>query len=242
MKQLKIQNRINEPEYERAKGMIFIIGIYGADGTALDVENIESTFKRLNFAVYIERDPTAKQIAELVKAASMCQYTYRYKYICFYFAGHGGRDKNGQLFIRGLQLNESNPTILHIEDYVMKPLRCLENYIRLFFFDCCQKSGNGIPYRNNGSPKNPKVHSNELIAYSSSEGQSSFGDRNKGGIWTYYFCKNLKKNVPITEVLSLTADKVKQIRKNSQEPITLCNSEFGKVVLKTDTCMFLLSL
>ena len=232
MKQLKIQNRINEPEYERAKGMIFIIGIYGADGTALDVENIESTFKRLNFAVYIERDPTAKQITELVKAASMCQYTYRYKYICFYFAGHGGRDKNGQLFIRGLQLNESNPTILHIEDFIIKPLRCLENYIRFFFFDCCQKSGNGIPYRNNGSPNNPKVHSNELIAYSSSEGQSSFGDQNKGGIWTYYFCKNLKKNVPITEVLSLTADEVKSKRENFQEPVTICDKVFHNVVLK----------
>ena len=197
----------------------------------MDVENIASTFKRLNFAIYIERDPTAKQIDELVKAVTMCQYPCKYKYVCFYFAGHGGRDQNGQLFIRGLQLNEFNPTILHIEDYVIKPLRCLENIIRLFFFDCCQKSGNGVPFRNNGSPKNPKVHSNELIAYSSSEGQSSFGDRMKGGIWTHYFCRNVKKNVPITEVLSMTADKVKKNRNNSQEPITLCDSEFEKLIL-----------
>ena len=88
----QIHNRTHEPAFQRAQGIIFIVGVYGADGTAKDIENVEATFKELNFAVYTERDPPSFQIACLTRAAATCQYPYRYKYIAFYFAGHGGRD------------------------------------------------------------------------------------------------------------------------------------------------------
>ena len=84
------------------------MGIYGADGTAKDVENVEATFKHLNFATFLERDPTSAQIASLINAAAACKYPDGYKYIAFYFAGHGGREEStGKLFINGLQLNEA---------------------------------------------------------------------------------------------------------------------------------------
>ena len=228
----KVQNCLNVSQFHSIQGIIFIIGMFGPNGTSNDVQNVESTFKKLNFATYVERDPTAQQISDLVKAATMCQYASSYKYICFYFAGHGGRDKDGQLYIKGLQLDKANPVIIHIEEYITKPLRSLGNLIRLFFFDICQTSGKGVPFRGNNTPvENPKAVSGELIAYSSSEGQTSFGDRTKGGIWTYYLCKTIKKNLPITEVLAITADIVKDERNKSQEPITLCDIEFDKIVL-----------
>ena len=129
IKRQEIENRAKEPKYNGAEGIIFIVGIFGADGTANDVENVSSTFKELNFAIYIEQNPTSGLIAGLMKAAAVCDYPARYKYIAFYFAGHGGRDKSGKLFVKGL-----NPEILYIEEYITEPLKGLERFTRLFFF------------------------------------------------------------------------------------------------------------
>ena len=104
---LKIGNLTQERKFARAKGIIFVVGIFGADGTAEDVENITSTFKELKFAVFSERDLTAEKIACLVAAAAECEFPYKYRYIAFYFAGHGGTDESGEPFIRGLQTDAS---------------------------------------------------------------------------------------------------------------------------------------
>ena len=233
IKQQQIRNRTEEPDYSQAVGIIFIVGIFGADGTAKDVENVTSTFKNLNFAVYTERDPTSAQTAALMKAAAECEYPSRYKYIAFYFAGHGGRDESGKLFIEGLQLNPNNPEILHIEEFIIEPLKNLNKFSRLFFFDCCQTTGNGAPFRNGGKQaQNPKPHSGILIAYSSSQGEKSFGDKRNGGIWTYYLCKNILKNEKIGEVLKKTFNDVRK-KKHFQKPMIFCPDEMLNVVLKS---------
>ena len=235
IKRQQIENRTNEPKYNGAEGIIFIVGIFGADGTANDVENVSSTFKELNFAIYIERDPTSGLIAGLMKAAAVCDYPARYKYIAFYFAGHGGRDKSGKLFVKGLQLDKSNPEILHIEEYITEPLKGLRRFTRLFFFDCCQTTGNGTPFRDDGDDRkiqNPKPLPGMLLAYSTSEGQKSFGDITNGGIWTYYLCKNLRENLTIREVLQKTLSSVFRRRKHFQEPMTVGTDEVLNLILK----------
>ena len=239
IKQQQIKNCTEEPDYSRAIGIIFIVGIFGADGTAKDVENVTSTFKELNFTVYIERDPTSAQIAGLIKAAAECGYPSRYKYIAFYFAGHGGRDESGKLFVEGLQLDEKNPEILHIEEYIIDPLKNLNWFTRLFFFDCCQTIGNGASFRDGGGKQvqNPKPHPGMMVAYSTSEGQKSFGNRTDGGIWTYYLCKNIRESKKIEEVLSQTFSDVVKIRKQFQEPMTVCTDDTRNIVLKQGNCM-----
>ena len=231
----QIENRTNESAFSRAQGIIFIVGIYGADGTAKDVENVEKTFKELNFAIFIERDPTSAQIACLVEAATMCNYPFRYEYIAFYFAGHGGKDiSTGQMFIKGLQLDESKPEILNIEKFIVDPLKKVNRLKKLCFFDCCQTPGEGRVYRDAGAPThNPKQVPLVLIAYSTSDGQKSFGDNSKGGIWTYHLCKNLKNQEPITRILIKTSNDVAKLRREFQEPTTVCSDEFHEVVLHT---------
>ena len=233
IKQQQIKNRTEEPDYTRAIGIIFIVGIFGADGTARDVENVASTFKELNFAVYTERDPTSAQIAGLMKAAAACGYPSRYKYIVFYFARHGGRDESGKLFVEGLQLDEENPEILHIEEYIT--LKSLGKFTRLFFFDCCQTTGNGAPFYDGGGKQaqNPKLHPGILVAYSTSEGQKS----SNGGIWTYYLCKNIRESKTNEEVNSQTFSDVVKIRKQFQEPMTVCTDDTRNIVLKQGNCI-----
>ena len=236
IKRQQIENRTKEPKYNGAEGIIFIVGIFGADGTANDVENVSSTFKELNFAIYIEWDPTSGLIAGLMKAAAVCDYPARYKYIAFYFAGHGGRDKSDKLFVKGLQLDKSNPEILHIEEYITEPLKVLERFTRLFFFDCCQTTGNGTPFCDDGDAmkiQNPKPLPGMLLVYSTSEGQKSFGDKTNGRIWTYYLCKNLRQNLTIGEVLQKTfITSVVRRRKHFQEPMTVGTDEVLNLILK----------
>ena len=187
----------------------------------------------MNFAVYIERDPTSEQMALLMKAAAECTYPTRYKYIAFYFAGHGGRDQAGKLFVKGLQPNKSDPEILHIEEFIIEPLKGLNKFIRLCFFDCCQTIGNGTPFRDEDDKKieNPNPHPGILIAYSTSDGQKSFGDRTNGGIWTYFLCKNLREAQTLQKVLCKTFDDVAKIKKQFQEPTTICSDEVFQIVL-----------
>ena len=229
----QVTNRTNEPDFHGAQGIIFIVGIYGADGTAKDVENVEATFKQLNFATFLERDPTSAQIASLINAAASCKYPDGYKYIAFYFAGHGGREEStGKLFINGLQINEAKPEILHIEEFIVNPLQRLNEPKKLFFFDCCQTPGSGTAYRGgNTLVKNPKPLPNVLLAFSASEGQKSFGDKTKGGIWTYYLCKNSKKKRSVKAWLTKTSKDVRKLRKEFQEPQTFCLPEFDEVIL-----------
>ena len=230
----QITNRTNEPDFHGAQGIIFIVGIYGADGTAKDVENVETTFKQLNFATFLERDPTSTQIASLINAAAACKYPDGYKYIAFYFAGHGEREEStGKLFINGLQLNKAKPEILYIEEFIVDPLQRLKGPKKLLFFDCCQTLGSDTAYHgDNTLVKNPKPLPNVLLAFSASKGQKSFGDKTKGGIWTYYLCKNLKKKRSITAILNKTSKDVRLLRKEFQEPQTFCLPEFDEVILQ----------
>ena len=232
LKKKKIQNCMSEPHFRGSQGIIFIVGIYGADGTAKDVENLESTFRELNFTTYTERDPTSAEIAVLIQAIAQCEYPYRYKYVAFYYAGHGGMDASGKLFIKPLQLDEARPEILNIEEYVIEPMKSLD-LTRLFFFDCYQNQAKGTAYSaRSGGPitKKPKPHSSTLIAYATSEGQKSFGDRKNGGIWTYHLCRNLKKDLPLVTILAKTYEDVIKTREKFQEPLTI--SKIGALKLK----------
>ena len=217
-----------------AQGIIFVIGIFGAEGTEKDVDNIVTTFEGLNFAVFVERDPTSEQIACLMRVVAECQYPHQYKYIAFYFAGHGGQDSSKKRYIKGVQLNESNSTILHIEEYIVNPLNSLKHCHRLFFFDCCQSSDNDTPYHphsNDNDNRDPKVQPKVLIAFSTSPGLTSGGERKNGGLWTHNLCHNLKRNLPITDVLDIAREDVKREREGYQLPMTLCSNDFKEIVL-----------
>ena len=216
---LKIDNLTQEHKFARTKGIIFVVGIFGPDGTAEDVENITSTFKELKFAVFSERDLTAEKIACLVQAAAECTFPYKYRYIAFYFAGHGGTDESDKPFIRGLQTDASKKELLHIDDFIITPWKVLQ-LTRLFFFDCCQSAGSGTAFRGDdgGVKKKPKHYPGEVVAFASNRGKKATGNVTRGGVWSYYLCKNLRKPQPITTVLALTFDDVCKVQEDFQKP------------------------
>ena len=227
---LKIDNLTQEHKFARAKGIIFVVGMFGAPGTAEDVENIISTFKELKFAVFPERDLTAEKIACLVQAAAECKFPYKYRYIAFYFAGHGGTDESGKPFIQGLQTDASKKEHLHIDDFIITPWRRL-NLTRLFFFDCCQSAGSGTVFRSDDGvvKKKPKPYPGEIVAFASNRGKKASGNVTRGGVWTHYLCKNLRKPLPITTVLASTFDDVRKAQEDFQEPVS--HATVGAIML-----------
>ena len=233
----KIENRWQEPEFSKAQGIIYIVGVYGADGTAQDVENVESTFKKLNFAVFVVRDPTADEVACLMEAAGDLNYPFKYEYVAFYFAGHGGIDKDEKPFIVGLQKDESKPTqVMCIDDYIINPLKPLQEKgkSRLFFFDCCQSKSKGIEFYTGGRGLKPKPHPGQVVAYATNAGLKSWGDQKHGGIWTHHLCKNLLEySESVTEILTRTNDDVTKLKGDFQQPYIL--SSLGRRILKQRT-------
>lgn len=248
IKKRQIEAQLKEPKFEGAQGIIFIVGVYGADGTAVDVDNVEETFKKLNFTVFVEQDPPAEEIACLIQAAAEVTYPAdKYQYVAFYFAGHGGSDQFGNNYIVGLQADGSRMEFLRIED-IITPLKCLQEkkVSRLFFFDCCQSEGQGTAFGDTSRDassiialcdplprkQKPKPYPGELVAYATNKGGKSWGDKDKGGIWTYHLCKNLREsNEDIVSIITTTTDDVIKIQGSFQCP-TLNLDGFGKKYLK----------
>ncbi len=226
---------MSEPGNNSAQGIIFVVGIFGADGTAKDMENVKSTFEKLEFAVYALKDPTSNQIVELVEAAAQCNLS-RYKFVAFYFAGHGGRDESGHAFVKGFEgaNSQADTKNVLIEESIVVPFKSSlsRNVIRLFFFDCCQTQTSSGNFRS-GSDTTPNItpqsSPNQVIAYATSVDQKSFGDRKKGGIWTYHLCQNLMTKQSLVNILAKTNDDVKKVRDTFQLPMTV--SSVGEVSL-----------
>ena len=80
--------------------------------------------------------------------------------------------------------------------------------------------------------QNPEPHPGMLLAYSTSEGQKSFGDETNERMWTYNLCKNLREKLTIREVLQETFSSVAKRRKHFQEPMTVGTDEVLNLILK----------
>ena len=203
---------------KNAQGIAFIIGMFGK-GTDVDVDEMASTFTKLNFAVYREQYLTSAQLCCLVKAASDSNYPSSYKYVVFNYSGHGGCNNSGNSFILPLKVGESNEEV-YIEDDIISPFvnspkagkfaRCF-----LFFFDCCLSyahTDGKITTAGTESPlKFTTIPKECLVAYATSKGAKAAGG-SRGGIWSSILCKNLQKDISLAEVLDKTREEVKKFQ------------------------------
>ena len=204
--------------------------MYDAAGTDVDVDNVSSTFKNeLNFAVFIEKDPTGTQLACLVKAAATVRYPLNYKFITFYFAGHGGINDSGSPYVIPMQLKGEDGKVLRVEEDIVSTFVDVKKQICLFFFDCCL-SGTSQQHSSANLPKAIKAPPGCLIAYATNIGHKSAGNKERGGIWTRYLCEHLRdpEPLPITAILTKTHDDV--MKEHFQPPLFSCS--IGEVYLK----------
>ena len=213
----------------RPRGIAFVVGIFDPDGSHKDIKEMASAFEEpLRFAVYLVPDPTCTKLAAILIAAAQYEYPITCKFIAFYFSGHGGTDDRGQEFVIPRKL-KGDSDILMVDHNILGPFRSrngdpipLKNGERrpcLFFFDCCLSQADIVhTSKDFFDLKDPPRHS--IIAYATSPGLKSQGNKTEGGLWTRYLSKNLKKeNEPLTKILTDTHKNVSSELKDRQEKL-----------------------
>ena len=243
----RIHECVKHYNNKKPQGIMFIVGMFGAPGTDVDVKKVQTTFEHpdISFAILPIQSPTSAQLSAMIAAASKYGYPYHYKFVAFYFSGHGGTDKDGKNpFVQTLSEGR-----VFIEPSIVEPLKSIEK-IRLFFFDCClsqplttggARSVDTARSDDTSNIKKCNRRKGEVVAYAVSKGQKAYGDQKEGGYWTQRLCYNIMVPDPIVTVLAKTNDDMKELGRQRQQkdlpdpqiPLTIANVG-NKVVISSE--------
>ena len=228
---------------KQVKGIIFVFAMTEVQGARIDFDNITKTFQDdLDFAVYRDENIRGVDLANFIKAAATNEYPISCKSKAFYFAGHGGIDKDKRPFFKPA-VDEDD------EDDESKVFLIRENILHhfkntkardkfMFFFDCC------LSQAKSDQDGSTTIDVNEflleapvrcLIAYATSVGLPSHGDSEIGGQWTSSLCKNLKEQIELGVVLTNTHTEVMKKSEGHQPP--QFHSCIGPIYLKGMLCL-----
>ena len=198
----------------RKNGLAIVVGIVacgssGAAGVKEDMKTMEGVFKKLGLAVWKMKDKDSADIAGAVQAVSRYKFPASYKFIIFYFSGHGqSQDNHPYILCQG---DENTPVdTLSIEKGIVAPVLAknapqLKSLYRIFLFDCClyddaAAKGEDCRLEDISLPS----FDNIVMAYATSMTFTAEGD-GKGGLWTKFLAKNImERDLPLTTVLDLT--------------------------------------
>ena len=210
-----------------AQGIIFVVAASGnPGGTDVDVDNICKLFRdELNFATYRIENPSCPELACLIKAAAEVRYPLNYKFIAFYYAGHGGIDESCHEFV----LPDGDiKNKLYIKDDIISPLAAFTRYPRskshlykdrkcLFFFDCCLNYSPGLDVHGTEKVFNLESPQDCLVAYATSINHKAGGNMTYGGLWTRHLCQRLKTRDLLSAILDRTVEDVRNDQVTSIE-------------------------
>ena len=223
------KQKIEDKLKEKKQGIVFIVGMSDANGTEKDILDMQNVFAKLNFALFLEHNLTANDTKNLTKAiAAYPDFSIKYKYIIFYYAGHGGITSNGDAVLKPVQ--DSNETeFVFVERDIIRPIEAgLKDKCLLFFFDCCLSVARGVDEGLTPDLNIGPIHNNSLVAYASSVGEKAFGDKN-GGFWTKTLVKHLERNERLVTILS---DVRFEVQKGYNQKCTLKDNLATPVNLK----------
>ena len=216
-----VLNSTTQDLNSQARGIIFIFGISGAAGTDVDVNNVYSTFKdQLKFAAFRRENLSCSHMATHIKAAATFDYPMFCKHKAFYFAGHGGIDKNQQPFFNAV--SEKPSEVISVQKNILTFFQSTQykpSESFLFFFDCCLSSNESK--KRDRKPFAFEIPVRCLVAFATSPGLASCGSQQDGGQWTKLFCQNLrnvKKAETLTAVLDCTHQAVMKQSNRAQPP------------------------
>ena len=178
---------------------------------------MSNAFTNLKFAVcdYSKYQLKEAEVKKIISAASTYEYPDSFKYICFYYTGHGG-SCNGDPFI--LDKNDDRLFVMKeiVSPFYPENAQHLGQRIRLFFFDCCLSKPYALKKsRSEESPLLLSARGNSLIAFSTAMKSDSKLDCN-GSYWTRFLSKNLTLDKPLSTILDLT----------HEETVSFCREKF----------------
>ena len=189
------------------QGIAFIEEMSSATGSNKDGSKMEKAFEKLNFAVFRMTNLPANNMKALTQAIAEVKFPIVYKYIAFYFAGHGGINKNGDSFIQAVQQGNESDRVYISKDIINVIQRGQKAKRLLFFFDCCMSLAH-----NDGKDPPPNINvtgSNTLVARASSFGEKSFGTKN-GGFWTNSLGEHIGDDNLLIAILDVVNSEVRK--------------------------------
>ena len=206
-----LRNAINEKK--DVAGLAILVKVKDHDdgpaGVDIDVQNMGKVLGELNFAIYdvsAQGNPDVKSIKAIILAASTYKdYPDSLKFVCFYYAGHGGTN-DGHPYIVDEDSNQLRVTDDIISPFYPENAEHLGKRIRLFFFDCCLTDDRGVRdhVQYDKKPLIIPPRGNCLVAYSTSLTTESRGDDENGGFWTRHLSKNLQLDTSLSTILDVT--------------------------------------
>ena len=193
--------------HPRCQGIAFIEEMSSAAGSNKDGSKMEKAFEKLNFAVFRMTNLPANNMKALTQAIAEVKFPIVYKYIAFYFAGHGGINSNGDSFIQAVQQGNESDRVYISKDIINVIQRGQKAKRLLFFFDCCMSLAH-----NDGKDPPPNINvtgSNTLVARASSFGEKSFGTKN-GGFWTNSLGEHIGDDNLLIAILDVVNSEVRK--------------------------------
>ena len=201
-------------EHPEKKGLALIMGITTPDapaGVKNDIDNMAKTLESLDILIWRAENACLYGITAMLKVMSEYNFPSAYKFIIFYFSGHGG-SVDGHPFIF-TQDNEDDDNKLFVKEGIIDHLlprntpKIDKSVHRIFLFDCClvdntiKKHGQVTRQEDFSIPPQGNV----LVAFATSLTAVARADPNKGGVWTRFLTKNIEEvDLPLTVVLDLT--------------------------------------
>ena len=193
-------------------------------GTIKDLEAARDAFESLKFTTVPIRNASAREIIDIVQAASNYSFPSCYKRLAFVFSGHGDETC---IYAHDSRIN--------LQTYIFDPWMpmCsphLADIPKLFFFDACRGDdvdrGVIITLHASGAvPKGGRTPSvgNYLLAYATMPRMKAFENPDAGGYWMQHLTKELQRDENIdkslNEILTIVTDKVL----TEMERARLCN-------------------
>ena len=205
------KEKIREALTSGCQGMIFLVAMSSAKGANKDIDRMAGIFGELNFAVFPMPNLLANELKDLSQAIAGFQFpqTRFFKYVAFYFAGHGGINRsNGDSFIQAVKPRHESDRVYISSDIINVIQLGQKEKCLLFFFDCCMSLA-----PDDGKDALPTINftrSNILVARAASFGEKSFGTKDGGGYWTSTLCKYLGDNDLLVAILTKTKSDVEK--------------------------------
>ena len=201
-------------------GLAVIIGVVnkkGPQGADLNVKKVKTTFKNLNYATWVIKNPTPTIMDTVIKIVSEFNYySIELKVVMLYYTGYGGSIHNNAYILLPSDNDKNEPYL--IDQRVLSPFKpcnpnChLDDRKRLFLFDCCLKEDTYAietlpttaprqfyPYLPCYQPPNDYI----IVAFSADYREVCCGYFSEGGVWTFTLCDNINQHAADMEMIDI---------------------------------------
>lgn len=216
----QLDNKVGDNLHKGGLAIVTGITIGGTPtGVKEDMQNMKTAFKSIGLAVWKLKNASKAKITGVLRCIAQYEFPVGYKFIIFYFSGHGGSLHNHPYICTDANV-DGNQNKLYISEGIVSHLLPKQNpklrraVRRIFLFDSCLSDDTLRRVEQHTQEVHERIQCNDmrfspegnvLVAFSTSMRATAKADRDLGGVWTRNLAKNIvEMDLPLTTVLDVT--------------------------------------